>query len=540
MLCFILSLLQALRAVSHHYPNIMLVCWEKVSTIVYGFLRVASPEVPTRPWRDLVGNTVGSMEEKVTTAAIKVLDECLRAISGFKGTEDLLDDKSLDYAFTSEYPRIKKISSAPSYGSESPTVTKDESEISHSGSKQWCEAMEKHMPLIIWHTSAMVRAASVTCFAGITSSVFFSVPKEKQDFIITSSINAALNDEAPSVRSAACRAIGVITCFPQISESAEILHKFVHAAEINTHDQLVSVRITASWALANVCDSLRHCINGFTSGRCSIDSKESSQLIALSTESALRLTKDGDKVKANAVRALGNLSRKQLPSNSFQSAFVEDTCWLERIVQAFLSCVTTGNVKVQWNVCHALSNLFLNETLKLQDMDWAPSVFSILLLLLRDSSNFKIRIQAAAALAVPATILDYGRSFSDVIQGVEHILEHLSSDQISTPSSFKYRIALEKQLTSTMLHVLSLASRTDHQPTRDFLVKKASFLEEWLKMLCSLLEETSSQPEADNNSTNSQKKEVISKAIRSLTDVYEGGNHHAIARRFDKLTNSMQ
>lgn len=34
----------------------------------------------------------------------------------------------------------------------------------------------------------------------------------------------------------------------------------------------------------------------------------------------------------------------------------------------------------------------------------APSVFSILLLLLRDSSNFKIRIQAAAALAVPASI----------------------------------------------------------------------------------------------------------------------------------------
>lgn len=34
----------------------------------------------------------------------------------------------------------------------------------------------------------------------------------------------------------------------------------------------------------------------------------------------------------------------------------------------------------------------------------APSVFSILLLLLRNSSNFKIRIQAAAALAVPATI----------------------------------------------------------------------------------------------------------------------------------------
>lgn len=32
-------------------------------------------------------------------------------------------------------------------------------------------------------------------------------------------------------------------------------------------------------------------------------------------------------------------------------------------------------------------------------------MFGILLLLLRDSSNFKIRIQAAAALAVPSSLL---------------------------------------------------------------------------------------------------------------------------------------
>ena len=35
----------------------------------------------------------------------------------------------------------------------------------------------------------------------------------------------------------------------------------------------------------------------------------------------------------------------------------------------------------------------------------ASSVFSILLLLLRDSSNYKIKIQAAVALAVPSSVL---------------------------------------------------------------------------------------------------------------------------------------
>ncbi|KAL6986552.1 hypothetical protein U1Q18_019910, partial [Sarracenia purpurea var. burkii] len=84
-----------------------------------------------------------------------VLDECLRAISGFKGTEDLFNDKLVATPFTSDYPRIKKISSAPTYISESLTVTRDEPQVCRSGSEQWSEAIEKHIPMVMSHTSAM-------------------------------------------------------------------------------------------------------------------------------------------------------------------------------------------------------------------------------------------------------------------------------------------------------------------------------------------------------------------------------------------------
>lgn len=92
-------------------------------------------------------------------------------------------------------------------------------------------------------------------------------------------------------------------------------------------------------------------------------------------------------IKSNAVRALGNLSRfvkckcssgsfdkpmdlvdlapkdnsdevstsskdKKVShvntSSSFHQASVGDSRWLERIVQALISCVTTGNVKVSY------------------------------------------------------------------------------------------------------------------------------------------------------------------------------------------------
>nr|GEU72704.1 hypothetical protein [Tanacetum cinerariifolium] len=539
-----LEALQVLKAVAHNYPNLTTLCWKQLSSVISEFLDLRGGSL--RAVTVNSGHSVGTTGEKVITSAIKLLDECLRAISGFKGTEDLSDDKLLSSPFTHDYIKVKTISSAPSYGLESESVASDDHPASVSGCQQWCEALEKQLSSTLFHKAAMVRAASITCFAGITSSVFFSLPEENQDLIIAYSINAAVDDDVPSVRSAACRALGVIACFPQALKSVEILRKFINAAEVNSRHSLVPVRIAASWALANLCDSIRHSIDSYTLARSSVDLEECSRMIALLIDCSLRLTRDGDKIKANAVRALGNLSRfvpcsrKDIQENNTNInpndvSVAIDSSWLERMVQAFLSCVTTGNVKVRWNVCHALSSLFLNETLKLQDTDWASSVFSILLLLLRDSSNFKIRIQAAAALAVPPSILDYGKSYSDVVQGVEHTLENLGMDQMFAPSSFKYRVALEKQLTSTMLHVLGLASVT-HHPVHDFLIKKSSFLEEWLKALCSSL---ANQFETEHDSTWNQKKEVIIRTLQSIIKVYEDKNHHAMAQRFHKLVNGI-
>ncbi|XP_071917931.1 uncharacterized protein [Coffea arabica] len=566
--------LQALRAVAHNYPSAMFSCWKEVSSIVYAFLRY-TPDVQARLQKINAGCTGGPSWEKVITAAVKVFDECLRAISGFKGTEDLSDDRLLDDPFTSDYMKIKTISSAPFYGSESPASPTYEVNLFPRGCEQWSEAIAKHMPLILRHSSAVVRAASVTCFAGLTSPVFMSLHQAEQDFILSSSVDAALSDEVPSVRSAACRAIGVIACFPQVIQSEEILDKLVYAVVHNTNDSLVSVRITASWALANICDSLRHCVDlpSFTSG--SGDSKGSSELISILINSALHLSKDNDKIKANAVRALGNLAgfvpfsgdlvncneglgpkskplinssvkhlskRENLYQNSksFQPGTSTSSDWLEKMVQAFVSCVTTGNVKVQWNVCHALSNLFVNKTLELHDKDWAPAVFSILLLLVRDSANFKIRIQAVTALAVPSTVDDYGRSFYDVLQGVVNVSENLNSDKISSPSNFKYKVALENQLTSTMLHVIGLASGTDCGPIEEFLVKKTLFLEEWLRALCSSLDEGSIVLQSERDAHVKGKKDVILRALRSLVKVFEVGKHHALAGRFHQLLIRMQ
>ncbi|KAG2581600.1 hypothetical protein PVAP13_6KG059300 [Panicum virgatum] len=322
-----------------------------------------------------------------------------------------------------------------------------------------------------------VRTASLTCFAGMTSDVFFSLPENKRDYVTASSVHAALSDAVPSVRSAACRAIGIIACFPEILSSPSLPVKFIDAIELNTRNSSAPVRVTASWALANLCSCIRFkALEVYIDPSAGVLNKSS---ISLLVEIALRLAKDGEKVKSNAVRALGYLSRfirfmNQADKINYpsDSVFYGDPVWLERMVQALMSCVTTGNVKVQWNVCHALSNLFMNDTLRLQDMPWASSVYSILLLLIRDSNNYKIKMHAAVALAVPVSRLDYGSSFPDVVRGLVHALEALRSNNSSLPSNFKQKDNLEKQLTFTALHLLGFVSPNEDPSLKDFLIKR--------------------------------------------------------------------
>ncbi|VAI75942.1 unnamed protein product [Triticum turgidum subsp. durum] len=530
----------------------------------------------------------------------KVIDECLRVSSGFKGADDLKECRLLDIQQISDCTVNKSIKSAPHFEIETPGPSQNCSLDITLGTNRWTEVLETHLPRGLSHASAMmilyvpyVRTASLTCFAGMTSDVFFSLPVNKRDYVTSSSVHAALSDAVATVRSAACRAIGIVSCFSQILSSPSLPGEFIKAIDFNTQNSSTPVRITASWALANLCSSIRfRALELQTDPTADLLDKST---ISLLVEIALRLTKDGEKVKSNAVRALGYLSRFirfnhhcDAVDDSRNSVFYGDPVCLQTMVQALMSSVTTGNVKVQWNVCHALSNLFMNDTVRLSEMQWASSVYSILLLLLRDSNNYKIRMHAAVALAVPVTRLDYGSSFPDVVRGLTHVLESLSSNSSSSPSNFKHRDNLEKQLTFTALHLLGFVSPKNDQSLKDFLIKawrsgevlptcakrswvrrglsalhcggyivllpylihfhfeqKASFLEDWLKGLCSAFNSAEDQPLAsetindeDGFSPNVSQKVMLSSAVVSLLNVYTSGNQQVIAQRFEQLARS--
>ncbi|KAL6659008.1 hypothetical protein ACP70R_003048 [Stipagrostis hirtigluma subsp. patula] len=544
---------QVLRSVVHSYPSCANMIWEKIRDNVLDLLQMQSFEDqkcdanfgPPGPKEE------SSIKGRCLVAGIKAMDECLRVSSGFKGADDLKECRLLDIQQLSDCTINKSIKSAPHFEIEVSGSSQNCTLDIALGTSRWIEVIETHLPQALSHDSAMVRTASLTCFAGMTSDVFFSLPENKRDYVTSSSVHAALSDAVPTVRSAACRAIGIIACFPQILSSSSLPGKFIDAIEFNTQNSSTPVRITASWALANLCSCIRfRALELHADQSAGVLNKST---ISLLVEIALRLTKDGEKVKSNAVRALGYLSRfirfshqNDTINDPSDSVFYGDPVWLERMVQALMSCVTTGNVKVQWNVCHALSNLFMNDTLRLQDMPWASSVYSILLLLIRDSNNYKIRMHAAVALAVPVSRLDYGSSFPDVVRGLVHALESLSSNNSSVPSNFKQKDNLEKQLTFTALHLLGFISPNDDPSMKDFLIKKASFLEDWLKSLCASFNNAEHQPlptvsinDEDGFSPNVTQKVMLSSAVQCLLDVYTSRNQQTIAQRFEQLARSI-
>uniref|UniRef100_A0A803LBC3 DUF295 domain-containing protein n=1 Tax=Chenopodium quinoa TaxID=63459 RepID=A0A803LBC3_CHEQI len=133
------------------------------------------------------------------------------------------------------------------------------------------------------------------------SGYILFVRKQQQQFILSSCIKAA-NDSVPSVRAAACRAIGFIACFPEIFKRNS--YEFINAVEVNTHDQPVSVSSIGFILNSNyLCVSLHlglwqtyatHFDTVFLKFPL-VDSEANFRLLTL-LECSLKLTTVGDKV----------------------------------------------------------------------------------------------------------------------------------------------------------------------------------------------------------------------------------------------------
>ncbi|KAF9338411.1 HEAT repeat-containing protein 6 [Podila minutissima] len=237
------------------------------------------------------------------------------------------------------------------------------------------------------------------------------------------------------------------------------------------HDPNMAVRVRASWAVGNLCDSLV-LLKSSNTEQATVAMDE---ILTLPTwtrimRTALMISQDHEKLKSNGIRAIGGLLRVTFEGilERERHSLVKDA------VNVLIKNIEQGSLKGRWNACYAIQNVLLNNDFPIgstygtsyacdsDEVSWTDQVYSALLQAVQQSRNFKVRINACAALTVPKTRVKYGNQsrFRNVIEVLLKAVDNLDNkyDQGEHDyGEFQYRDQLELKLLRCLDHLLQLA-----------------------------------------------------------------------------------
>lgn len=308
----------------------------------------------------------------------------------------------------------------------------------------WARMRPTDLPRLLEDPFQQVRSSICTMLAQLPVSLMAGLDDADGKFVVSRALVMA-RDSVASARAAACRCLGAPGTIAVLDKDADapIAHDVVRTLCGAMRDPTMSVRTRTAWALANLCAG---------------DKRPATEAAVRDiAASLLQGTKDNDKVRVHAVRALGHLLA-WAPAQSFSLVSVED---------ALVDCALEGAVKVRWNACQALGTM-LGRHHSDRSLDALISVVS-------DMSNFKVRINAVVALAAPSS--DRARFGSLFVQAVQAVVAALATlDRMEDFSDFKYKSSLQRQLMRAVVTMLPLATQEDLERTRAFFVEQASAL----------------------------------------------------------------
>ncbi|XP_034362309.1 HEAT repeat-containing protein 6 isoform X1 [Arvicanthis niloticus] len=300
-----------------------------------------------------------------------------------------------------------------------------------------------------------LQASACDALSSILPEAFSSLPNDKQILCITMLLG--LNDSKNHlVKAATSRALGVYVLFPCLRQDVIFVADTANAILMSLQDKSLNVRAKAAWSLGNLTDTL---IVNMDTPDPSFQDEFSGLLLLKMLQSAIQASTDKDKVKSNAVRALGNVLHFLQPSHIGRPRFAEI---IEQSIQALISTVVNeAAMKVRWNACYAMGNVFKNPALPLGTAPWTSQAYKALTSVVMSCKNFKVRIRSAAALSVPGKRAQYGsvEQFTQIWSALVTALQ--KSEDTTDFLEFKYCASLRTHICQALLHLLSLASASD-------------------------------------------------------------------------------
>ncbi|XP_009872683.1 PREDICTED: HEAT repeat-containing protein 6 [Apaloderma vittatum] len=302
---------------------------------------------------------------------------------------------------------------------------------------------------------ATLQTSACDALSSILPEAFSSLQNDQQILCVT--LLLGLNhSENPLVKAAAARALGVYVLFSCLRQDVMFVADTANAILDSLHDKSPNVRAKAAWSLGNLTDTL--IINMETMGQ-TFQEEFSDLLLLKMLRSATEASRDRDKVKSNAVRALGNVLHFLQPYHVANPRFREA---IEESLQALISTVQSeATMKVRWNACYALGNVFKNPALPLGEAPWTTQAYSALSSVVKSCKNFKVRIKSAMALSIPSKRECYGSTeqFCQIWSAL--VLALRKSEDTEDFLEFKYSASLRTQICQALFHLLSLAKSTD-------------------------------------------------------------------------------
>ncbi|XP_004608914.2 HEAT repeat-containing protein 6 [Sorex araneus] len=308
-----------------------------------------------------------------------------------------------------------------------------------------------------------LQASACDALSSILPEAFSSLPNDRQILCLTMLLG--LNDSKNRlVKAATSRALGVYVLFPCLRQDVIFVADTANAVLMSLQDKSLNVRAKAAWSLGNLTDTL---ITNMDSPDPSFQEEFSGLLLLKMLQSAIEASKDKDKVKSNAVRALGNLLHFLQPCHIEKPRFSEI---IEESIQALISAVLAeAAMKVRWNACYAMGNVFKNPALPLGTAPWTSQAYNALTSVVTSCKNFKVRIRSAAALSVPGkrehygSVGQYGRIWNALVTALQ------KSEDTTDFLEFKYCASLRTEICQALIHLLSVASASDLPCVRDSL-----------------------------------------------------------------------
>ncbi|GJQ86916.1 hypothetical protein Trydic_g11786 [Trypoxylus dichotomus] len=307
---------------------------------------------------------------------------------------------------------------------------------------------------------SVLRAVACDCLGSISADIFERLAKDKQMLVIMALFNCSRDDES-NVRGAAVRALAISVLYPSLREDSGFVVDTAQTIYRTLQDSNLTVKAKASWSLANLTSALV-----LNKNNPNIIEELPEKLLVDLIKVSIKGCKDNDKVKANSVRALGDLllvlSEEQMTQEEFKRNSTEG-------IKSLISCSSSGsNMKVRWNSCHSLGKALKNDAIYVETHIWQKHMFDHLTNLVIGFKNFKVRISAALALSCITSRKNYGEYYFSTWRALLKALEN--SENMEDFSEYKHRDNLVDQVCLSIGHLATLLASGDIHILQDDVV----------------------------------------------------------------------